>query len=595
MGSIRCSATNRPRMTVGASLLALLVFAPLSFAQDTRFAYVAELSSNAISQHQINSSTGALTFRSAFPVDAPSSIAVTPSERFLFVTSYVSDGKVAGFAMDPTTGALTPVPGSPFVAGKSPYRVTIAPSGRFVYTANYGSNDVSAFSINPISGTLTAVPGSPFATGTHPYKVALSPSGAFAYVANSVSRNITAFRVDAGTGALSPVAGSPFVVPGASQDGSGVGLGAGPHAVAVGPNGQYLYVANAYSYTVGVYAIDPTSGSLTAIAGSPFAAAQAPWDLAVSASGQHLYVANGGAYPGRTNGSVSVFTIDAFSGAIVPVTNAPFTSGPATRGITLAGDFAYAPSYYGNSISAFTVASGSGALVRVAGSPFATGSNPVEVAVTLGMSCTGAVGSGLSLASASPTHGGNAGLVTISVRGCGMFGTPTLRLRREGQADIVGREPTLSSGGLVSATFDLRSQSVGEWDVVVDNPDGAGATLARGFDVRTGGGPAVWVDTVGLSRIRIGGAQVYYVVVGNNGDVDAGAGTAWMSFPPGVNWRVDPKTIVSAKPHGDGGPALLSFYIPVLAPRTSIAIPVTLEIPLSAVAPFGLRVWVNRP
>ena len=47
--------------------------------------------------------------------------------------------------------------------------------GGFAYVANYGSNNVSAYTINATSGALTPVAGSPFAAGTNPYDAAVDP------------------------------------------------------------------------------------------------------------------------------------------------------------------------------------------------------------------------------------------------------------------------------------------------------------------------------------------------------------------------------------------------------------------------------------
>jgi hypothetical protein len=175
---------------------------------------VADAFSNAISEYRIDAATGALTFQNVFPTAEPLGIAVTPSGRFAFVTNYLSNGSVSGFSIDATTGALTPIPGSPFRAGDHPYRLTVAPSGRFLYAVNLNSNNVSAFTINATTGALTPVPGSPFAVGTSPYQLAVSPSELFAYVANSASSNVSAFRIDPVTGALAPIQGSPFLIPG---------------------------------------------------------------------------------------------------------------------------------------------------------------------------------------------------------------------------------------------------------------------------------------------------------------------------------------------------------------------------------------------
>jgi len=70
-------------------------------------------------------------------------------------------------------GSLSPVPGSPFLTGGNgagggffaANRITAAVVKNFLYAANSGSNTVTAFLIDPATGALSPVPGSPFATG----------------------------------------------------------------------------------------------------------------------------------------------------------------------------------------------------------------------------------------------------------------------------------------------------------------------------------------------------------------------------------------------------------------------------------------------
>src|SRR4030042_413561 len=54
----------------------------------------------------------------------------------------------------------------------------------YVFTANQISNDVSAYSLDISTGALTPVSGSPYLVGTHPRSVAVDPSGKHLYVAN---------------------------------------------------------------------------------------------------------------------------------------------------------------------------------------------------------------------------------------------------------------------------------------------------------------------------------------------------------------------------------------------------------------------------
>src|SRR6266849_5074913 len=136
--------------------------------------------------------------------------------KFAYVANE-SSANVSAYTINSTTGALSPVTGSPFAAGSFPFSVAVDPSGKFAYVANANSTNVSAYTINNTTGALSPVPGSPFAAGAAPRSVAVDPSGKFAYVANqccnvfcSVSGSVSAYTIDSTTGALSPVPGSPF-------------------------------------------------------------------------------------------------------------------------------------------------------------------------------------------------------------------------------------------------------------------------------------------------------------------------------------------------------------------------------------------------
>ena len=129
---------------------------------------------------------------------------------------------VSAFSVGPN-GALTPISGSPFstggIGGNGGYvastNILVSPSGNILFVANTGSNDVSAFSINPNTGTLTLVPGSPFSTGGNGnlgLALSATPDGKFLMVGNTISANITVFSI-APNGSLTPIAGSPFTAP----------------------------------------------------------------------------------------------------------------------------------------------------------------------------------------------------------------------------------------------------------------------------------------------------------------------------------------------------------------------------------------------
>jgi 6-phosphogluconolactonase (cycloisomerase 2 family) len=87
--------------------------------------------------------------------------------------------------------------------------VAVDPAGRYLLAANVtGGNEVSSYSITPSSGELGRV--STVGAGTFPVNVVIDPSGQLAYLANENSNNIGVYSIDATTGTLSAVPGSPF-------------------------------------------------------------------------------------------------------------------------------------------------------------------------------------------------------------------------------------------------------------------------------------------------------------------------------------------------------------------------------------------------
>src|SRR5271154_4472167 len=75
----------------------------------------------------------------------------------------------------------------------------------FAYLADAPDNQVIAVTIDPNTGALSAVTGSPFSTTAGPVAVAVDPAGRFAYVADRDSDQIAAFTIDATSGALTGI------------------------------------------------------------------------------------------------------------------------------------------------------------------------------------------------------------------------------------------------------------------------------------------------------------------------------------------------------------------------------------------------------
>ena len=192
-----------------------------------------------------------------------------PTGHFVYFTSNgapsgptYGQGPIAAFAIDQTTGALTPVPGSPFAAGVSTGSPVVDPSGQFLYavdSGNGGAGQVLGFSIQPGTGALVPISGSPWSLPAPGGSLALDPSGRFAYVVESYGGSqMSAYSVDPASGALTPLAGSPY------------SLSLTATQVIADPSGKFLYASSAPGNALLAFSLDATTGVPTPISGSPF-------------------------------------------------------------------------------------------------------------------------------------------------------------------------------------------------------------------------------------------------------------------------------------------------------------------------------------
>ena len=107
------------------------------------------------------------------------SLPITYTPKFAYVANNGS-ANVSGYTINATSGALTPVPGSPFAVVLDLTSVAVDPTGKFAYVGNCGdfcgagSAGVWGYTINATSGALTPIPGSPFAAGSYPISIAVT-------------------------------------------------------------------------------------------------------------------------------------------------------------------------------------------------------------------------------------------------------------------------------------------------------------------------------------------------------------------------------------------------------------------------------------
>jgi len=149
---------------------------------------------------------------------APFAVAVYPTGAYVYITDpLVVPGTAPGTVNEFTYsaaggGAMTLV--NSYAVGTDPEAVTIDPAGQFLYVSNGHDGTVSAFTINASTGALSPILGTPFTSTTTnlpsitPTGLAVDPTSQFLYVANGTDSSITVFAITAGTGVLTAVGGT---------------------------------------------------------------------------------------------------------------------------------------------------------------------------------------------------------------------------------------------------------------------------------------------------------------------------------------------------------------------------------------------------
>ncbi len=333
--------------------------------------YISVPATGSVMLLHINDSTGAITLGPETPPvvgNSPAAVVLHPSGKFLYAVN--SKGDSISIFNVATDGTLT-LSATPTAACCGPSAAVIDPSGNYLLVSNTFSNDVSVFAIASGGGTLSPVQNSPFPAGPGPTDLKITSKN-FVYVVNPGIAKVEGFSLNTSNGFLTPSSQPP------------VSAGAGLNAIAIDPTGRFLYTANTSDKTFGTvsaFTIDPSSGFLNSITGSPYCstpgctgAGSGPGALAVDTSARFLYVST----PGSSN-SIWVFTIDPVKGILVPLTNSPFslTAGTVFLLMEPSGKFFYVgnqtPS--GSNIAGYSYDPSTGVPTAISGSPFSAGSS----------------------------------------------------------------------------------------------------------------------------------------------------------------------------------------------------------------------------
>ncbi len=327
---------------------------------------------------QVDRSTGAFTAAGIHEMGtSPSCLVLNRAGTHLYSaneTDRVGDneaGTVSSFTVSPEDGRLTLL-NSVNSGGKGPTYVSLHPSGRHLFVANYFGGTVAVLPVLPDGrlgeatdvkkdeGTIgprqaTNAPAGSFAFSghdqTHCHMIAADPSGRYVLHVDLGLDQIHVWKFDASTGVLTPNDPPHVTLP----------PGDGPRHFAFHPDGRWLYSLQEEGSTVVLFDYDGGSGTLTprqtlsslppGYAGSNFCSG-----IHVSPDGRYIYAGN------RLHDSISIFAV-AKDGTLTYVTE-EWTRGNYPRSFNFdpSGQYLYCCNQRADNVTVFRVDKATGLL-----------------------------------------------------------------------------------------------------------------------------------------------------------------------------------------------------------------------------------------
>lgn len=188
--------------------------------------------------------------------------------------------------------------------GRKAHSILADLTGRYVFAAHLGTDQVFQFLFNAKSGRLAAntPPVLQLKAGTGPRHLIVSSDNRFFYLLSELTGTVTTLALDAKTGTLSETSSASMLptdsklVPGVPRDGmAAVDAKQSPRDMSADiwasdlhltPDGKFLYAAERTSTAIAAFSVDAKTGVLTYLHSTP--TEKQPRSFAIDPSGRFL-------------------------------------------------------------------------------------------------------------------------------------------------------------------------------------------------------------------------------------------------------------------------------------------------------------------
>lgn len=272
-------------------------------------AEVGEWPEGLVSAYKIDRETGSLAYLNMQPTQGAAAAYVSVSGKYAFVANYMGPDGVIMFPLK-ADGSVMPASfvgrhqGSGPNAGRqeAPHAHCVVPdpSGRYLCVADLGIDQIVVYRIG--DGKLTENSRVSVDPGAGPRHIVFHPNGRFAYVSQELDSTISALAWNDGKFTKLQTLST---IPADDQRFSN------PSDIQMHPSGKFVYVANRFHDTIGMFAIDSQTGMLTFLGAQP-TGGKTPRNFAIDPTGALMLVGN------QDSDTINTFWINGDTGALTP-------------------------------------------------------------------------------------------------------------------------------------------------------------------------------------------------------------------------------------------------------------------------------------